>query len=105
MTKKKYLSDEQAAQMASKYTAGASMPELAEEYKLKKNTVYKYLIGQKVKIREGRGRKKEVTEAMVIEAQKMRDQGICWKIVEKRIGMSEFPLSQGMKRMKEGLPV
>lgn len=97
---KRRQSPEQVAYMVSEYKRGRSMPEIAEELILSAATVRNYLIEEGVE-RRAPGNSRLVTQELIDLAAEMQAEGVAWKTIAKKLGVSHSALDKSVRKQKQ----
>ena len=105
--RKRAIQPEQIEYLKTQYAAGRTTGSLSVELGVSKPTVLNYLraAGVDCSARSGGWGNKKVTVAAVARATELRAQGVCWKLVERELKLSESALWSGMCRARRGEPV
>lgn len=105
--RKRAIQPEQIEYLKTQYAAGRTTGSLSVELGVSKSTVLNYLraAGVDCSARSGGWGNKKVTVAAVARATELRAQGVCWKLVERELKLSESALWSGMCRARRGEPV
>lgn len=96
---KRRQSPERIAYMVAEYRRGRSMPEIAEELIVSAATVRNYLIEEGVERRRA-GAKTIADEQLVTLAAEMQAEGVPWKTISKKIGVSHSALDRAVRKQK-----
>lgn len=103
--RKPSLNPEQIQQALAQYNSGCKISDIAKGFEVCRATVLKYirLCGERQE-RKG-GALKRVTTAHAVRAKELRSQGVCWKLINRELDLSEDVLRKAIARMDKGEPV